>query len=166
MRRNQATPPGSLSRLTIDSKALKPNLLGDPSRREVVVYLPAGHDGRDLPLLVDLVGFTAGGPAHVNWKNFGENLPERLDRLIGEGDMPPVVIAFPDCFTRLGGNQYIDSDAMGHWETFLIEEMLPDIEARFGCGGEGRRGVFGKSSGGYGAIVHAMRHADCWAAKA
>ena len=27
---------------------------------------------------------TAGGPAHTNWKNYGENLPERLDRLIGD----------------------------------------------------------------------------------
>ena len=166
MRRNHATPAGSLHRLTIDSNALKSNLLGDPNRRDVVVYLPHGHDGRDLPLLVDLVGFTAGGPAHVNWKNFGENLPERLDRLIAEQEMPPVVVAFPDCFTRLGGNQYINSDAMGHWETFLIEEMLPVVEDRFGCGGQGRRGVFGKSSGGYGAILHAMRHADCWAAAA
>ena len=166
MRRNHATPAGSLHRLTIGSSVLKSNLLGDPSRREVVVYLPHGQDGRGLPLLVDLVGFTAGGPAHVNWKNFGENLPERLDRLIAEEAMPPVAVAFPDCFTRLGGNQYIDSDAMGHWETFLIEEMLPAVEGRFGCGGRGRRGVFGKSSGGYGAIVHAMRHADCWAAAA
>ena len=80
--------------------------------------------------------------------------------------MAPVAIAFPDCFTRLGGNQYIDCAAMGRWEDFLIEEMLPAVEGRFGCGGAGRRGVFGKSSGGYGAMVHAMRHADVWAAAA
>jgi hypothetical protein len=29
--------------------------------------------------------------------------------------MPPVV-AFPDCFTRLGGNQYINSASIGAWE--------------------------------------------------
>jgi len=44
--------------------------------------------------------------------------------------------------------------------------MLPAIEQRFGCGGIGRRGVFGKSSGGYGAITHALRHSDIWAAAA
>ena len=121
----------------------------------------------DLPLLVDLVGYTAGGPAHTNWKNYGENVPERLDRLIGTGAMPPVVVAFPDCFTRLGGNQYVDSAAMGPWETFLIREMLPFVEERFGCGGDGRRGVFGKSSGGYGAMVHALRHGgSVWSAAA
>jgi S-formylglutathione hydrolase FrmB len=55
---------------------------------------------------------------------------------------------------------------MGAWEDFLLQEMLPAIEQRFGCGGAGRRGVFGKSSGGYGAITHALRHADIWSAAA
>ena len=166
MRKTQDTPRGRVDSFTIDSRALRGNLLGDPSERQVDLYVPAGHDGRGLPLLVDLVGFTAGGPIHTNWKNFGENVPERADRLIAEGRLPPVVIAFPDCFTRLGGNQYINSTAMGRWEDFLIDEMLPAVESRLGCGGQGRRGVFGKSSGGYGSIIHAMRHADVWSAAA
>jgi len=159
-------PSGSVNRLVIESEVLKANILGDPTSRAVDVYLPAGHDGRDLPLLVDLVGITSSGLSHTNWMAFSENMPERLDRLIGEQKMPPVVVAFPDCFTRIGGNQYINSAATGPWEDFLIGEMLPVIEQRFGCGGAGRRGVFGKSSGGYGAIMHALRHADIWSAVA
>lgn len=155
-----------MHRLSVDSAALRGNLLGDPSTRVVDVYIPAAHTGSDLPLLVDLVGFTGSGLSHTNWVGFRENVPERLDRLIGEGKMPPIVVAFPDCFTRLGGNQYINSIAMGAWEDFLISEMVPTVERQFGCGGEGRRGVFGKSSGGYGAIVHALRHPDVWAAAA
>ena len=166
MRKNHLTPAGTIERLLIDSEVLKSNRLGDPTKRGVLVYVPHGIDSAGLPLLVDLTGFTSGGPAHANWKNFGENLPERLDRLIAEEGMPPVVVALPDCFTRLGGNQYINSEAMGRWEDFLIDEMVPAVEARFGCGGNGRRGVFGKSSGGYGSIVHAMRRPDCWAAAA
>jgi S-formylglutathione hydrolase FrmB len=159
-------PAGSVTRVTIASEVLKTNMLGDPTVRPVDVYIPAGHDGAGLPLLVDLVGFTSSGLSHTNWVGFRENVPERLDRLIGEGRMPPVVVAFPDCFTRLGGNQYVNSASMGAWEDFLLSEMLPSIEAQFRCGGGGRRGVFGKSSGGYGAIVHALRHADIWAAAA
>ncbi|WP_420347493.1 alpha/beta hydrolase [Pelagibius sp.] len=166
MRRDHSAQRGSLHTLVLESELLRGNLLGDPSLRDVPVYIPEGHDGAGLPLLVDLVGFTAGGPAHVNWKNFGENVPERLDRLIATGAMPPAVVAFPDCFTRLGGNQYINSEALGPWEDVLIEEVVPLVEQRFGCGGDGRRGVFGKSSGGYGAIVHALRRPDCWAAAA
>ncbi len=80
-------------------------------------------------------------------------MPERLDRLIGEERMPPVVVAFPDCFTRIGGNQYINSAATGAWEDYLLVEMLPAIEQRFGCWGRRAARRFGKSSGGYGAIT-------------
>jgi S-formylglutathione hydrolase FrmB len=159
-------PAGTVHRTAVDSQVLRGALLGDPTNRTVDVYVPARSDDAGLPLLVDLVGFTAGGPAHTNWSAFRENVPERLDRLIGEGLMPPVVVAFPDCFTRLGGNQYVNSASMGRWADFLIGEMLPAVEGAFGCGGAGRRGVFGKSSGGYGAIVHALDHADVWAAAA
>ena len=100
MRRRGVVPAGHVQRLTLDSQLLKNNFLGDPSIRDVDVYVPADRRA-GLPLLVDLVGFTAGGPAHTNWKNFSENLPERLDRLIGSGAMPPCIVAFPDCFTRL-----------------------------------------------------------------
>jgi len=157
---------GTVRRLIVDSEVLKANILGDPTARAVDVYIPAGHDGRDLPLLVDLVGITSSGLSHTNWSAFQENMPERLDRLIGEQAMPPAVVAFPDCFTRIGGNQYVNSAATGDWETFLTAEMLPLLEQTIGCGGPGRRGVFGKSSGGYGAIMHALRHADVWSAAA
>jgi len=166
MRRDQKTQAGAVHALQLESRVLKGNLLGDPVERRIDVYVPAGHDGRGLPLLVDLVGFTAGGPAHTNWKNFGENLPERLDRLIASGVMPPSVVALPDCFTKLGGNQYINSAVMGRWDDFLREEAVPFVEAKFGCGGAGRRGCFGKSSGGYGAMVHVLLHPDFWSAAA
>jgi enterochelin esterase-like enzyme len=166
MRRDLSAPAGTVHRLTITSEALAGNFLGDPTTRVIDVYVPAGQSGRGLPLLVDLVGFTAGGPAHTNWRNFTENIPEQADRLIASGAMPPTVIAFPDCFTKLGGNQYINSAAIGRWADFLIQEAVPFIERKFGCGGNGRRGVFGKSSGGYGAIVHAMLYPEFWAASA
>jgi hypothetical protein len=165
MRRN-GFPRGSVATLWLDSAVLQGNLIGEPTERRIDVYVPADHDGRGLPLLVDLVGFTGGGPSHTNWKNFGENLPERLDRLIATGAMPPVVVALPDCCTKLGGNQYINSAAMGRWDDFLLQEMVPLVEREFGCGGEGRRGCFGKSSGGYGAMVHALLHPDFWSAAA
>ena len=151
---------GSVSRVTVQSEALKSNMLGDPSVRVVDVYVPAGHDGQGLPLLVDLVGFTGSGLSHTNWVGFGENLPERLDRLIGEQRMPPVVVAFPDCFTRLGGNQYINSASMGAWEDFLLHEMLPAIEQRRGAAVPGTARCSARAPGGCGAITHALRHSN------
>src|SRR5215467_7513562 len=164
MKRDRSAP--EVHRLTLDSNVLAGNFLGDPARRIIDVYVPNGHDGRGLPLLVDLVGFTAGGPVHTNWRNFTENIPEQADRLIASGAMPPAVIAFPDCFTRLGGNQYINGPVMGRWADFLLQEAVPLVERQFHCGGGGKRGVFGKSSGGYGAMVHALLYPDFWSAAA
>ena len=95
---------------------------------------------------MDLVGVTSGGLSHTNWVGRRENLPGRPDRLIGAQRMLPVAVAFPDRFTRLGGNQYIDSVSIGAWEDFLLHEMLPAIEQRFGYRVTGRRGVFGKEA--------------------
>ncbi len=163
-------PRGRFEEVVVRSEHLRDNLLGDPSDRVVVVYLPEGYDASSerYPLFVDLVGYTGSGLVHaMGWKAFWESVPQRLDRLRASGEMGPVVCAFPDAFTSLGGNQYIDSLAMGRWARFLTEEMLPALEARYRLlPGRRHRALFGKSSGGYGALVHGMRHAEHWGAVA
>lgn len=168
MHRRGIRPLGRVERLTVEGPALTGNLLDEPTTRAVDVYIPGDDDraAEGLPLLVCLAAYTNGGLGQTNWRAFGENLPERLDRLIGSGALPPVVVAFPDGFTRLGGNQYVNSPILGRWEDFLAEDMLPAVEERFGCGGLGRRGLFGKSSGGYGALIQALRRPEVWAAAA
>ena len=166
---NFAAPRGTRVEFTIDSAAVRNNRLGDPTTRRVAVYLPEAYEDSadDYPLFVDLVGFTGSGLAHFNWRPFGDNIPQRIDRLIAEGKMGPVVTVFPDCFTSMGGNQYINSATMGNWEDFLIDEMLPAVEERFRVRrGREHRALFGKSSGGYGSIVHGLRRADAWGAVA
>ena len=158
---------GRIETIEIESAALANNLLGDPVTRQVAVYLPENYHiaTASFPLFVDLVGFTGSGLAHLGWSAFGESLPQRLERLIDEGVMGPVVMAFPDCFTRLGGNQYINSAAMGNWADFLTQEMVPALEQEFRIlVGRDHRAVFGKSSGGYGALVHGLVHAEHWGA--
>ncbi|CAA9516063.1 MAG: enterochelin esterase and related enzyme [uncultured Rubrobacteraceae bacterium] len=164
MRRYHRSPRGTVHRLAHDSKVLIGNALDDPTRRELHVYTPPGWAREELPLLVNLPGYWGSGPGQTAWKAVGENVPERLDRLISSGEMPPCVVAFPDCFTRLRGNQYINSVGTGRYADYLLEEVVPFVEDGFVCGGGGRRGLFGKSSGGYGAAWHGMHHADFWAA--
>lgn len=164
MHRSENFPQGAVHSFTIESDVLKDNPLGDPCTRELCVYTPAGYSGGHAPLLVDLPGFNSSGLDHVARKSIGENVPERLDRLIAQGFMVPSVVVFADCMTSLGGNQYINSKGTGRYADYLIEEVVPFVEARFGCGGRGRRGVFGKSSGGFGALWHAMHYPDFWSA--
>jgi S-formylglutathione hydrolase FrmB len=158
---------GRLETILVASEAIANNILGDPTTRQVMVYLPEGYDEsiEEYPLLVDIAGFTGSGLAHGGWKAFAESVPQRVDRLIDAGKMGKVIVAMPDCFTSLGGNQYINSSVLGNWADFLTLEMVPEIERQFRVlKGKDHKGLFGKSSGGYGAIVHGMKYADHWGA--
>jgi enterochelin esterase family protein len=162
-------PRGTVVVETIESRALRGNVLGDPHVRHVPVYLPPGYETtrRRYPVLVALTGFTGAGRMLLNASPWGEPLSDRLDRLQGLGKMGPVIVAMPDCFTRYGGSQYVNSSATGRYEDHLIDEVVPAIEARFRTlAAPEHRGVFGKSSGGYGAIVLALRHPDVFGAVA
>ena len=116
-------------------------------------------------MLFDLVGFTGSGLAHVNWRPFDENVPERIARLVHDRKMGPCIVVFPDCFTCLGGNQYVNSPAIGRYADYLTRELIPHVDREFRTlAAREHRGCFGKSSGGYGAIIHGMKYAQHWGA--
>jgi hypothetical protein len=173
-RKRARWPAGRVVTLEHTSKVLADNPLGDPHVRTLDVWLPPQYDqglgrgrGARFPVLFDLVSFTNSGRAHTAWRAFDENVPERAARLIHERKLGPVIIAFPDCFTAFGGNQYLNSSAIGRYGDYLTRELVPfvDRELRTLAARE-HRGVLGKSSGGYGAIVHAMKHSRHWGAAA
>ena len=164
--------PGRLVVLSHTSTVLAGNPLGDPATRPLHVWLPPQYDSpehasRRFPVLFDLVGFMGSGPSHTGWKGFNENVPERAARLVRQKKMEPVIIVFPDCFTSLGGNQYVNSSAVGRYADYLTDELVPFVDATFRTlASREHRGCFGKSSGGYGAIVHGMKYPQHWGAVA
>ncbi|HEX6295040.1 MAG TPA: hypothetical protein VFZ74_00565, partial [Burkholderiales bacterium] len=76
--------PGQVVVLEHVSSILKDNPLDDPHVRRLAVWLPDEYQqtGRRFPVLFDLVGFTGSGLAHIGWKSFSDNVPERAARLI------------------------------------------------------------------------------------
>lgn len=163
---------GKIVTLEYSSPILADNPLSDPHVRTLDVWLPPQYDkglgrgrGRRFPVLFDFVGFTGSGKTHTNWRNFDENVPERVARLVQEKKMPPCLIVFPDCFTALGGNQYINSSAIGNYADYLTRELIPFVDSEFRTrASRDHRGCFGKSSGGYGAMLHGMKYARYWGA--
>jgi hypothetical protein len=168
MLKRPAGPAGTLVVLEHVSRILKDNPLGDPHVRKLGVWLPPQYEGsgrKRFPVLYDLVGFTGSGLAHTNWKPFGDNVPERAARLIHEKKMGPAILVFPDCFTALGGNQYVNSSAIGDYADYLTKEIIPFVDREFRTlASREHRGCFGKSSGGYGAMIHGMKYARHWGA--
>jgi enterochelin esterase-like enzyme len=160
---------GRIVQLAHRSRILAGNPWNDPLERQVSVYLPAESetDQQHYPVLWHLAAYTKSGAGLGNWRNFGENLPQRLDRLIATGQMGPVVVVAPDCFTALGGNQYLNTTGLGRYEDYIHDELIPFTERELPIrpGGD-QRAVFGKSSGGYGALQFGMSRPNEWAALA
>ncbi len=163
---------GTLVTLEHTSKVLADNPLGDPHVRRLTVWLPPPYDqgaahgrGERYPVLFDLVGYTGSGMSHTNWRNFEENIPERAARLAHQRKIGPCILVFPDCFSALGGNQYVNSSAIGNYADYLTQELIPFIDREFRTlASREHRGCFGKSSGGYGAMLHGMKYARSWGA--
>jgi enterochelin esterase family protein len=158
---------GTVETPWLQSKVLQGNLPGDATERMLPVYLPPGYArsaGR-YPVIYVLSGHGSSGPLMLNSPAWGESFPERLDRLIVSGKVAPVIAVLPDCWTIFGGAQYINSSALGRYEDYLIGELVPYVDATYRTLADRQhRGVTGKSSGGYGAMVQAMRHPEVFGA--
>ena len=155
---------GRLDELVIDSEALTGNPLGDPYRRPVWVYTPPGYDDageRRYPTIYVLQGLTGQVDMWRNRKAFTPTVMEAIDdRFSGDGTAPAIMV-FVDAWTSLGGAQFLDSAATGRYHTYLCDEVVPFIDSRYRTVADARhRGVAGKSSGGYGAMITPMLRPD------
>ena len=123
--------PTTLVVETFASRVLADNPLGDPATRKVPVILPPDYEtsGRRYPVIYGLTGFTGSGPMMLNVTAWQPNLQERIDILMAHGRLPPAIFVLPDCFTRYGGSQYLNSTAIGRYEDYLIEEIVPFVDS-------------------------------------
>ncbi len=156
-------PEGAVITETITSDALRGNPLGDPYVRHVPVYLPPGYETSRTryPSVFVLSGFTGRGTMLLNDAAWEETIAQRMDRLIAEGKVQPMILVMPDCFTRIGGSQYLNSSAVGKYEDHVVKELVAFVDNKYRTiADRDHRAVVGKSSGGYGSVILAMRHPD------
>jgi len=149
---------GRLETHVIESECLRGNPLGDDPRRDLLVYRPPRSlAGERLPVVLVLHGFT--GRPH-GWLESHPWKPRplvALDRAMASGELPSVVLAMPDAFTRLGGSQYVNSSAVGRYADYVAGEVVAWLDRELPTL-PGRRAVTGKSSGGFGALHLAMHY--------
>jgi len=139
-----------------ESEALRNNPLGDPCARNLHCIVPDDlNEGESVPLLWYLSGYAGVSRGMLSHDPWQEGLEERMIRLRQEGKIGKMIVALPDCFTKYGGSQTLSSTAHGDYESYLLKELFELMETKFSVSGHA---IAGKSSGGYGAIVHAMRN--------
>jgi S-formylglutathione hydrolase FrmB len=100
------------------------------------------------------------------WRNrtpFRKNFPELADELFAQGEAPPCILVWVDCWTSLGGSQFVDSPAIGSYHSYLCNEVVPWVDAHYRTlPHREHRAIAGKSSGGYGAMITPMLRPDLW----
>ena len=154
---------GTVQLYEVFAGSLEGNALQDPSTRSTPVYLPPGYangQGR-FPVVYFLHGFTGSGVQWLNATAFTANVPQRLDALVAAGTIPPCIGVFVDGFTALGGSQWINSEGIGRYRDYVARDMVNWVDRTFRTLPKGSaRGLVGKSSGGYGALVISRYHPD------
>jgi len=155
---------GRIDEHVIDSQALAGNALGDPAARPLWVYVPPGYDhdeNRRYVSVYVIQGLTGQLDMWRNRTAFRPNFLELVDAGMASGEIGPAVVVYVDAWTSLGGSQYLNSPGTGRYHDYLCEEIVPFVDRHYRTdAARERRGIQGKSSGGYGALVTPMLRPD------
>jgi S-formylglutathione hydrolase FrmB len=155
---------GRIERHLVHGAALEGNHLGDPVDRPLWVYVPPGYDDdpdRRYPSIYVIQGYTGHVTMWFNRNPFRIPFPEAADGVFARQEAPPCIVVYVDAWTAYGGSQFVDSPGTGRYHTYLCEDVVPFVDSQYRTLAEARhRGIQGKSSGGFGAMITPMLRPD------
>lgn len=148
------TKAGRIITDSISSKTLGANV-------KFNVYVPSNFEDSNnhYPVVYLLHGLS---DTYRAWEQKGSML-EITDELVESGEIVPTVIIMPNA----GGNDvheiwngYFNMPGW-NYEDFFFNELIPQVESKYRCGGsKEKRAIMGLSMGGGGSVVYAQRHPD------
>ncbi|MFH0760253.1 MAG: alpha/beta hydrolase-fold protein [Bacteroidota bacterium] len=142
----------------IEGISMNSQIMGKPV--SYAIYLPPDYAAstRRYPVVYLLHGLSDN---ESGWVQFGE-VHLAADRAINAREIPPMIIVMPD-----GGVTWYINDAAGteRWEDMFIQEFIPFIDKNYRTRPlKEFRGISGLSMGGYGSLIHSLKHPDLFAA--
>jgi pimeloyl-ACP methyl ester carboxylesterase len=143
------------------SENIAHNKTGIDPARKMLIYLPAGYD-ESSPRRYPTIYFLP-NPFEDSYRfDFDHRDAQGLfDQAIAAGVIEKCLFVVVDMNTPLGSSWYVNSSVTGNWEDFVIQELVPYIDAHFNTlSNRNSRGIAGIFIGGYGAIRFGMRHPD------
>lgn len=143
----------------IESQKVKSTILGKDV--EYNIYLPSGYESnptRRYPVLYLLHGYT---DDETGWTQFGDT-QEIADKVIGSGEVPPMIIVMPDAGVSWYQNSF---DGKTRYEDFFTTEFVKFIDENYRTRPKKEfRAVAGLSMGGLGTLLMATKHPDMFVA--
>ncbi len=97
----------------------------------------------------------------LNRSPFRQPFTETADQVFASGQAPPAILVYVDAWTSYGGSQFVDSPGTGKYHSYLCEEVVPWVDARYRTlADREHRAIMGKSSGGFGSMITPMLRPD------
>jgi enterochelin esterase-like enzyme len=159
---------GTKERIKVHSKSLEGNLIGDPADRDVTVYLPPSYSSnpeKRFPVLYMLHGFTDTDSQWFGWEKHWINLQDVIEQSLAEGLAKEMIVVMPNAYNRFKGSMYASSVTIGDWETFVTQELVSYVDAKYRTiPTKESRGLAGHSMGGYGTLRLGMKNPDVYSA--
>ncbi|MCB0393561.1 MAG: enterochelin esterase [Bdellovibrionales bacterium] len=147
-----------VSELIIQSEALSRNPLGDSSTRRCPTLIPK-NKSESLTVVFVLAGFAGNGVNYFGVRSFENNFPQLIDLKVSQDEAPSAIYVFVDAMTSIGGAQFINSEAVGRYEDYIIEEIVGAVRDHTPAAKDSNQWcVMGGSSGGYGALHLASKY--------
>ncbi|CAN5712691.1 hypothetical protein BH23GEM1_BH23GEM1_06520 [soil metagenome] len=153
---------------TVPAPSLAANLLGDPARRQISVYLPPSYSTqprRRYPVLYWLHGFTSDDRELISGIRQDLNIRLAMDSLLRAGAAREMIIVMPNAHNAFGGSFFANSPVTGKWEDFIVRDLVSWTDRRYRTvRSRAGRGIAGHSMGGFGALRIALRNPDTFSA--
>jgi enterochelin esterase-like enzyme len=133
---------------------------------DYIVYTPPGYDQDPAhPARYPVYYLLHGSPGRPVVFTDIAQLPVRMDNLISQHRMRPMILVFPD--GRIGGSTYSDSEwantPSGHFASYVVN-VVHDVDHRFRTlAHRGDRVIAGFSAGAYGATNIALHNVRTFA---
>jgi pimeloyl-ACP methyl ester carboxylesterase len=150
---------GDFECFTSPSPAIGRSLVGNPAQGQICALLPpsyATEPDRRYGVVYFLHGFDEHPGAIEGWRTAAA-------AAMGGGD--ELIVVALQGRNQLRGGFYVDSDVTGHFETWVVEEAVAAVDARYRTVPfASSRGLAGFSMGGFGAVHLGLRHPDVFQA--
>lgn len=153
---------------TVPAPSLRHNLVGDPDRRAMTIYLPPSYSTarhRRYPVVYLLHGFAADHRAFMKGAYQNLNVRISMDSLIQAGAVKEMIVVTPNARDYFDGSFYVNSPVTGNWEDFIVHDLVGYVDRHYRTiPKRSARGIAGHSMGGYGSLWVGMRHPETFSA--
>ena len=141
----------------IPAPSLAKNMIGEPDKQQIAIYLPQAYDSstKKYPVMYYLGGWASG------IDGTGDAFTLIMNKFVAEGSVKDMILVCISGKSKLFGSFFANSPVTGNWEDFVVKDVVGYIDSNYRTlQSPESRGISGHSMGGYGCISISMKYPD------